>query len=65
MELEKLIEKANKMRQDGWQFEFYTYNSGWFVKKDSEHWILRTPQGAALPFYEALKKTLRTLEYLG
>ena len=64
MELEKLAEKANDLLKNGWRFEFYTANTGWFVKPDAENWLIRTPQGSALPFYEALKKVLRTIEYL-
>ena len=64
-ELDELIQKAKEMLEDGWRFEVYRYGIGWFYKPDAENWLIKTPQGAALPFYEALKKTLRTIEYLG
>ena len=62
--LDELIEKANELHSQGWRFESYDYGSGWFIKPGA-HWMLRTPQGSALPFYEALKKALRTIDYLG
>lgn len=64
MNLDQLIQKSNELQRQGFRFEFWTVSSGWFIKPDSEHWMLRTPQGAALPFYAALEKTLRTIEYL-
>ena len=64
MSTDELIEKAEELKMRGYTFEFYTFSTGWFVNKNSDSWILRTPQGAALPFYEALKKTIRTIEYL-
>ena len=63
--LDELIEKANNLHSRGWRFENYDYKSGWFIKPDAENWMIRTPQGAALPFYEALKKALRLIDYLG
>jgi len=64
MTLDEMIAKANEMLAEGWRFEFYRDGAGWFVNPSAEHWMLRTPQGAALPFYAALEKTLRTVQYL-
>ena len=62
--MDELIEQANELQSKGFRFEFMTYGTGWFVKPDAEHWLLRTPQGAALPFYEAVKKIVRLVKYL-
>ena len=63
--LDEGIQLANDLREHGVRFEFYREWEGWFYHPQASNDLLRRPQGAALPFYEAAFKFERTMEYLG
>lgn len=65
MALDELIEVANGMMTNGWRFEWYADNKGWFYNPSSDNDFFRRAHGPALPFYEALKSVFVRFDYFG